>query len=1428
MRYADVSANSDLVTVSMESFTGISLDGVNINPIAQVNHFFSANTAYLATLYTSGGEYASFETFTNTSNVPFTLVFGAYAPGDILARRPAPSGLSVAGSVYSLDAFSSGARKGTFDGNYRLSIVPTEGQMATFDQESIGLYFFDEGIGSWINVSNTRSALLNHTTLFALFGKLNDTRVASQVSGGRGGNASFAFINPQSLNIDRIPDTESASGAGSRSDQGPRDGEADTQEIPKELFDIDAYATKTVFSSSETPEIAISFNNFGTIPSAVELKVTLLNSFGEKIDVITDKIIIETDAVHRVVFNNVLSPGEYSVLIETLYGNNIKDLFNISFKVAPEQIIKQQWNYVAIMIVAFVLIISLVTMRKYLVGKQKLRKLSLFAFIFIFAFLAPNFSYASIPYEINYVAELKDASGFPVANDSYNARFKLYTVAEGGAPIWTETRCFGSSCDGTGTDSRVSITGGIFSVMLGSLQSLVSVDFNQTLYLGVEIGSTSTVPVWDGEMTPRKKVGAVPSAFNADKLDGLDSSAFFSLEAWQATTTDALSEGSANIYYTDSRARNALSSGSAALSYANSTGQFTIAEASETASGIVSTGTQTFAGNKTFANSLYVNSNIGIGTTTPINKLHINSGALEISGAYTQPLGTSLTLSQEADYGMLQSWNFRPMYINPLGNNTILNLGGGNVGIGTTTPSQTLAVSGGASFHLSDNTANVFRITGGAYEYLNINTANNSEALYLWNQNTPANIIIRSILSGSAGVIRPDITPEYVATAFLSSTLDGISYDSGSFAKIAVPPDGKPVIVYRNYTYNEMRVLKCGDSSCSSGNTITSVYSANVANYFSIAFKPGTSIPVISFTEYTNKDLYLLSCGNELCSSGNTTTNVDATGDLADQTAVVVPPDGRPIIAYQDTTNGDLVATRCGNATCSSGNTRSIVNDLTANMGRYASMAFGNDGYPVISYYDVTGADLEFTKCGNLECSSGNITTTLDATTAGQHNSIVVPSDGLPVISYYKGASDLYVYKCSNEMCTAGVATAVDTTNDVGQYSSIVIASDGYPAVSYYDNTAHILKYLKCSRADCLTANTIKSFSEGANWVGLYTSIAIGSDGFPVIVYYDNSGYDLEFIKCPDNYCSATSLGAYNGYGVDIGTGEKFFRKGYFGTLYAKNSVINAFDIAEDYPANDSSLIAGEIVALDNDNSGYVRRADGREGERVIGVVSTQPALRLAEWNSSQKTVPIALVGRVSVFLSAENGVIKTGDGITLSSAAGVGRKAKDNEYIIGYALDNYDGDGMQKVEVMVQNRNGTGGIDAEELMTSFGILSSSSTSTTNNVSDNDARSKFFDWITEKLKEWLASAANGINKLFAKEYCGVADDGETYCLTGEDIKEIQKSKLKNQNEFLDEQTEETATSSPEIINENLPPVEVKMEEDVTELDAESVLERAEE
>jgi hypothetical protein len=126
------------------------------------------------------------------------------------------------------------------------------------------------------------------------------------------------------------------------------------------------------------------------------------------------------------------------------------------------------------------------------------------------AYAASNFNK-----QINYQGKLTNTANVAVADGVYHMRFALYTTLTGGAAIWSEDR---SSAAG----DRVTVSSGLFSVMLGSSTPLTGVDFNQTLYLGVEVGGSAGSPSWDGEMSPRKILGTVPAAFVADTLDGLD------------------------------------------------------------------------------------------------------------------------------------------------------------------------------------------------------------------------------------------------------------------------------------------------------------------------------------------------------------------------------------------------------------------------------------------------------------------------------------------------------------------------------------------------------------------------------------------------------------------------------------------------------------------------------------------------------------------------------------------------------------------------------------------------------------------------------------------------------------------------------------------------------------------------------------------
>ena len=158
--------------------------------------------------------------------------------------------------------------------------------------------------------------------------------------------------------------------------------------------------------------------------------------------------------------------------------------------------------------------------------------------VLILSFLiSPFFSLAQTNFnqEINYQGKLTNSSGVAVADGTYNMNFWLLasSTAATSTAVWSETR--------TGSN-RVQVTNGLFSVMLGDVSSLASVDFNQTLYLGVEIGGTSVTPTWDGEMSPRKILGAVPAAFeakNAQTLGGIATTSF--LRSDQADTMEATS-----------------------------------------------------------------------------------------------------------------------------------------------------------------------------------------------------------------------------------------------------------------------------------------------------------------------------------------------------------------------------------------------------------------------------------------------------------------------------------------------------------------------------------------------------------------------------------------------------------------------------------------------------------------------------------------------------------------------------------------------------------------------------------------------------------------------------------------------------------------------------------------------------------------------
>ncbi len=159
--------------------------------------------------------------------------------------------------------------------------------------------------------------------------------------------------------------------------------------------------------------------------------------------------------------------------------------------------------------------------------------------ILSFVAMVPRTIEAAVAPTITYQARLADAEGNPLANGTYSMKFSIYAAASGGSPLWTA-----AGTSGAPTAVSVTVTSSLLSIELGDIASgqnpLDVVDWNQqSLYLGITIGS-------DSEMTPRRRITAVPQAFqadNANQLQGMSASSTAlsgaSLFTIHQTTSDA-------------------------------------------------------------------------------------------------------------------------------------------------------------------------------------------------------------------------------------------------------------------------------------------------------------------------------------------------------------------------------------------------------------------------------------------------------------------------------------------------------------------------------------------------------------------------------------------------------------------------------------------------------------------------------------------------------------------------------------------------------------------------------------------------------------------------------------------------------------------------------------------------------------------------
>ena len=132
--------------------------------------------------------------------------------------------------------------------------------------------------------------------------------------------------------------------------------------------------------------------------------------------------------------------------------------------------------------------------------------------LFILQVCAVLVAAAQVPQTIGYQGYLTDADGNPIDDPAVTLTFRLMPdsgeLTNGQAPVWMETQ------------TGVTVADGVFSVLLGSVESLAGVEFDDPLWLSVAIGDETAE-----ELKPRTPLASVPFSFQAASVadDGVTS-----------------------------------------------------------------------------------------------------------------------------------------------------------------------------------------------------------------------------------------------------------------------------------------------------------------------------------------------------------------------------------------------------------------------------------------------------------------------------------------------------------------------------------------------------------------------------------------------------------------------------------------------------------------------------------------------------------------------------------------------------------------------------------------------------------------------------------------------------------------------------------------------------------------------------------------
>jgi hypothetical protein len=121
---------------------------------------------------------------------------------------------------------------------------------------------------------------------------------------------------------------------------------------PSELFDIKLELDSSTIKHSNELFSVIRFESFGNVPTPVDLTYSIVDLSGKEVYSEKGNVTVTTEQIVRKNFESLNLPaGKYTLVLTTVYGNNVKDEFRQVFEVGKAGALKNTSNWILFIIV---------------------------------------------------------------------------------------------------------------------------------------------------------------------------------------------------------------------------------------------------------------------------------------------------------------------------------------------------------------------------------------------------------------------------------------------------------------------------------------------------------------------------------------------------------------------------------------------------------------------------------------------------------------------------------------------------------------------------------------------------------------------------------------------------------------------------------------------------------------------------------------------------------------------------------------------------------------------------------------------------------------------------------------------------------------------------------------------------------------------